>query len=144
MKKFAILLTLILLVGCSGLKINNDSTTQTMAYFAGKGVAIAVNTIVPEVDTELTRAWKALIERNQGKEEIPADQMVLFYNDCISIISIHTADPYGLIQDLGVLLTIYGAQFNEAGDLIAMSPVPMTVMNFFGMGWGNGRMVATR
>jgi len=144
MRKFTILLTLVMLIGCAGMKISNDSTTQTMAYFSGKGMGVAINTIVPDVDADLTKAWESLMARNQGVEEIPADQMIIFYNDCVGIIALHTADPYGLIQDLGVLLTIYGAQFNESGDLIGMQPVPMVVMNMFGMGYSNGRMVALR
>jgi len=147
MRKSIILLTAVFavfLAACAGFQLTDNATTNAMAYASGKGMGIAINTIVPEVDADLSQAYKDLMARNTGVTEIPADQMVLFYNDCIAKIALHTSDPYGLVQDMGVFMGLFGAQFNSDGNLIGIKPVPVITMNYFGMGYRNGRLVALR
>jgi len=146
MKKSIILLIsfLFVMIGCAGFQLTDNATTNAMAYASGKGMGIAINTIVPEVDADLSQAYKDLMARNTGVTEIPADQMVLFYNDCLSKIALHTSDPYGLVQDMGVFMGLFGAQFNSDGNLIGIKPVPVITMDYFGMGYRNGRLVALR
>jgi len=140
-------LTLIcaLFFGCGlNQQISDTANYQVMAYASGKGMGVAINEIIPGVDADLGDAWKDLIKNNEGNEIIPADQMVIFYNDCIGIISAKIDDPYGLIQDLSVMLTIYGAQFDESGKMTFIQPVPMNIMRYFEMGYRNGRRVALK
>jgi hypothetical protein len=132
----------ILLTGCAGWEITDSSTNQVMAYASGKGMGLAINTIIPDVDADLGVAWNKMMDAHAGADLMPADALLGFYNECIGIISLHTADPYGLIQDMGVLLTVYGADFDDQGNMIGIQPVPMSIMQFFEMGYDNGRMVA--
>jgi len=146
-----VLAAMALLVSCATtdgtvkqFTITDEASTQAIAYGAGKGMGIAVNKIVPVVDADLGVAWKSLMERNAGKDVITSSEMILFYNECIGIIALHTEDEYGIISDLGVFLMIFGAQFDQSGNLILIQPVPMKVMQFFEMGYRNGKMVALR
>lgn len=144
MRRFLVLLfiSLFLSMGCQGLQITDSSTHQAMAYFAGKGVGVAINKLYPEADESLGTAWDDLIEKNKGNEEISSEDMIGFYGNCIAILGTFTGDPYGLIGDLGALLTIFGAQFDDSGKLIALKPVPMSIMKMFEMGYDNGKIVA--
>lgn len=149
-KLFAILIVFALIAGCTGqgeLKINNDALTNSLAYGAGKGMAIAVNKIYPAMDAELTKAWVELMDANRGKDEIPSSEMVSFYNQCMGIISPHVGDEYEVIGDLGAMLTAFGAEFETEegrGRLIVIQPIPKMTMTFFGNGWASGRRVAQR
>jgi hypothetical protein len=152
MNNFLVLLTLVVTVffafGCATngdqIKINDSATHQVLSYASGKGMAIGINELYPDVDAELTAAWEDMMEKNKGQEMVAPEDMVYFFNDCISIIGVETDDPYGLIGDLGALLLIFGAEFSEGGQMLNVEPIPMSVLTFFGMGYANGRRVALK
>lgn len=136
-----------LLASCAGqgLQITDTPVDKTLAYFSGKGVAVGIIKVQPELDPFLTTAWEELMAEHKEDIEIPSLDMVMFYNRCLGIVSEHNDDPYGLIGDLGALLTLYGAEFAMDGQTIVMiQPVPTAVMQYFGMGYSNGRAVAKR
>jgi len=141
---FAIFLGLILLTGCAGLRIDKTATNEVLAYGAGKAMGIGVNRLVPQVDAELSASWSDMMQRSSGKEAVDPAEILLFYNDTIAIIGLHIDDPYGLTADLGVLLRIFGAQYDAQGAMVAIQPVPLEVMLFFEDGYKNGRRVALR
>ena len=82
------------------------------------------------------------MERNKGSDEISSEDMVLFYGDAIANLAVFTTDPYGLIGDLGALLTIFGAEFDDSGNMLSIKPIPYMVMKYFEMGYDNGKLVA--
>jgi len=70
--------------------------------------------------------------------------MILFFNNCAGIVSMHTGDQYGVIEDLAVMLTIFGAQYGPDGSLTFIKPVPMIVMKYFENGYASGRRVGLK
>lgn len=144
MKILGLMFATILIFSCVNgqIKIDDSATHHAIAYGAGKAMGYGINKKVPEVDTGLSEAWGRLMERTHGLETVPTTEMLIFYNDLIGILSIHTKDPYGLVADLGVLLMIFGAQFSAEGDMISIEPVPMGILQFVEMGYRNGRIVA--
>ena len=140
--KFIAPFLVLILFACNGAQIEDTTQNQAIAYASGKGLAIAINRVVPEVDKDLTREWLQMMERNKGLEMVPPEEILKFYSDMTGIMALHVGDPYGLIQDLGVLLMLFGAEFDVGGEMISIQPVPMSVLLFFEMGYENGRMVA--
>ena len=153
MKKLIIVACLSMLLGCAGIDLQDTPTNKAIAYGSGKGLAIAVHELTPPcttkdidkscVDADLTNAWVDLMERTQGMVEIPSAEMIMFYNECVQIIASPIKDPYGLIGDLSILLTLYAGEFVN-GEMVAIQPVPMEIMKFFEMGYDNGRRVARK
>ena len=141
---FSMLLCIVMLSGCAGFQITDTSTNKAMAYVSGKGMGIGINELVPEVDEDLTTAWVRMMDRNAANEFIPPDEMVMYFNDSISMIAMHTNDPLGLIGDLAAFTMLYGAGFDVDGNMTGIQPVPMAVMRFFESGYANGRRVALR
>lgn len=137
-----ILVGLIFLTGCHGLVLDDSATHQAIAYSAGKAMGIGINRLAPQVDADLSRSWVDLMQSGAGAEMIAPTQLRVFYNDMLQIISRQVDDPYGLIGDLGVLLMIFGAQYDEAGGLVSINPVPMAIMRMFELGYTGGRRVA--
>ncbi|OEU68421.1 MAG: hypothetical protein BBJ57_02330 [Desulfobacterales bacterium PC51MH44] len=142
--KIFLLILLVLLTGCAGMQIEETATHQAIAYASGKGMAIGINELYPQIDPDLTKAWEDMMFQAKDLDMMPVGQLMLFYSDAISIIGLHTNDPYGLVGDLGALLLIFGAQFDDKGEMIDIQPVPMSVMRWFGIGYSNGRRVALR
>jgi hypothetical protein len=138
----AISLLAFIISGCGQLQIESTATNQAIAYAAGKGMGLGINKRVPEADADLSKAWVDMMAKNTGQAMISAIAMVGFYNDVLVIIALHSKDPYGLIGDLGAVLLIFGAEFNQEGNMGSINPVPMIVMKFFEIGYKNGRMVA--
>ena len=146
MKKVLPLIALSLLVamiGCSGLQLDETPQTNATAYLVGKGLGIAVWVLSPVAVEDLETAWDEMMDRNKDVDIIPPEEILKYYGDCVGILALHTNDPYGLIMDLGVLLTIFGAQFNVDGEMIEINPVPKIVLTYFAMGWDNGKAVAS-
>ena len=139
-----LLVTLSVMVGCTGMGLKDTPTTNATAYLSGKAMGIAITELVPAAGVDLEVKWDEMITRNKGLEFVPAEEVLKFYSDCIGVIGLHTEDPYGLIMDLGILLMIFGAEFNVNGDMIAIEPVPMVVLTYFGLGYDSGKMVAGR
>ena len=145
MKKLIISVCLILLVGCSGLQIEDTATHKAIAYASGKAMAIGIIKVKPEVDPKLTGQWIELMRANLKNEIVPPSEMITFYNKSVLTIFNIYSDPYGLLGDLAALLTIYGATLDEDNKtMIGIQPVPYAVLEFFEMGYANGRTVAER
>lgn len=130
------------LFGCSGFQVTDSATNKVLAYASGKAMAIGIIKIRPEVDQELTSEWVALMDRNSGNESVSSAEMLAFYNQCVSIIAGQDFDKYGLIGDLSMLLTIYGAEIDDSGRMTNIQPVPLVILKTFEIGYANGRMVA--
>jgi len=144
MKKLFILIP-ILLIACAGVQIEQTATNNAIAYSAGKAMGIGINKLYPDVDADLSEAWLDLMSTDN--DIISSDEMIFFYNRCIGIIGLHTNDPYGLLGDLGALLTIFGAEFTideTQGAMVFIQPIPKIVLKYFELGYGNGKMVALR
>ena len=137
----ALVLMIALIAGCVETQVSDTPNHQALAYTLGKGMGIAVNKVVPTIDKDLSRGWMDMMTRNTANELVPPEEMLIFFNGCIGLISTQVSDPYGIIGDLGAMLMIYGAQFNPDGELIAIQPIPMSVLRFFEMGYKSGRMV---
>ncbi len=139
MKKLIAVLMVAFLAGCSGWQITDDANTQAIAYGAGKGVGAAVNKFVPKADKPLSDAWVAMIAANSGADPIPAERIMIFYQDAIRLLAAESKDPYGLISDLTMLLTIYGGFVDEAGNLVLAKPIPLRVARAFELGYKSGK-----
>ena len=144
MKRFFAVLAIISLIGCSGFQITDSSTHKLLAYASGKAMAIGINEVRPEVDAELTDTWVSMMESNAGNENVNPLEMVSFYNNCLLIITGQDFDKYGLIGDLSMLLTIFGAEIGTDGKMTIINPVPVSILETFAVGYANGRAVANR
>ena len=138
------LFLLVSLFGCSGFQITDSATNKVLAYASGKAMAIGIMKIRPEVDSELTSEWVAMMDRNSGNESVSSAEMLAFYNQCVSIIAGPDFDEYGLIGDLSMLLTIYGAEIDDSGRMTMIQPVPLVILQTFEIGYANGRAVAKK
>lgn len=146
MKKTAIVfLTVFLLSSCSSMQIEDTATHKAIAYASGKAMAIGIVKLKPEADAKLTEQWIDLMRNNLNNELVPASDMIAFYNQSILTIFNIYSDPYGLLGDLAALLTIYGAQLDDDGKtMLGIEPVPYAILEFFEMGYANGRTVARK
>lgn len=143
MKKLVIFALIVLLVGCSGLQISNEQNAQMLAYVAGKGMAIGIYKVSPKLAPPIEQAWMDMMGRCYNLTEIPTTEMLGFFNDAvIAQIPSLANDPYGLSGDLRFFLQLYGAEFNPAGNMIALKPIPMVVARAFQSGYEGGRSVA--
>ena len=122
--------------------IQETPTHQAIAYGAGKAVGIAVVKLVPSADFYLQEAFDRLMERNASVDTLSSEEVIAFFSECVAIMARHTSNPYGLIEDLSVLLLIFGAQYDAEGNLTAIDPVPKSVVMYFGMGYDSGISVA--
>ena len=142
-----LLVVLMFFAACAGtgvnLQVNDDNNTLAIAYAAGKAMGFGINKLVPEVDPDLTSAWSDMMKANIDNPMVSTDAMLMFYNQCLGAIALHTSDPYGLMGDLGIFLMIYGAQFDVDGNMIGIQPVPYKVLKYFELGYVGGRNVAS-
>jgi hypothetical protein len=76
---------------------------------------------------------------NAGADPIPADRIVAFYQEAILALAAESKDPYGLISDLTMLLSIYGGVLTEDGTLILAQPIPLRVAKAFELGYKSGK-----
>lgn len=143
MKKLAlssiILIFVFTMAGCAGWQIGDDANTQAIAYASGKGVGMLVNQYAKKADAPLTAAWVEMIEANDGADPIPASSIIAFYQESIMLLSAQSPDPYGLISDLTMLLSIYGGVLTENGQLVLAQPIPLRVAKAFELGYKSGK-----
>ena len=132
------------LIGCTGMQISDDSTHKVLAYAGGKSMAIGIYEVRPQVDVPLTDAWETMMDRNASMELVSPMEMVAFFNECSMIIAGDDFDKYGLVNDLLMLLTIYGAEFADGGKMANIDPVPMDILKLFALGYANGRSISNR
>jgi len=147
MKRFILLLMVACyLIGCAGgFEIKDDSKTQLLAYASGKTFAITINKRVPHLDEPLSNAWINYMNSIGNNSEADVQTTLGFYNEVVQILGEPIDDPYDLIGDLAMLLSLYGAQFDEtSGIMIVIQTVPREILKFFEMGYSSGRKVALR
>ena len=144
-KKISIILLAVgLMASCSGLEIEENTTNQAIAYGSGKAMGAAITKLVPQVNENLAFAWDGLMARGEGLDIMPSEHILEFYAAVMGIMALETGDEYGLIQDLSVLLLIFGAEFDVDGEMTFIQPVPMSVLRFFEMGYDSGVMITER
>jgi len=140
-----VVVLMVVSAGCAGFQVSDTSTHKILAYGAGKGMAIGINKVRPEVDPDLTNAWVEMMDANAGKEMVESLEMVAFYNHVLIIIAGGEYDKYGLVGDLAVLLTIFAADMDpQTHQMISIDPVPYAILQYFEMGYANGRAVARK
>lgn len=142
-----IVIGIMMFQGCTNgksLVIRDNQTHKTVAYFAGKGMGFGVNHYLPQIDADLTREWEYVMQKNSHNDFVPPEDMLGLFNSFISIASVYSEDPFGLVGDLGVMTMIYGAEFDDSGKMTRVDPVPMVTMRLFGMGYANGKRQALR
>lgn len=138
-KWLCLLVVSFFMAGCAGQQVTDTSHNKALAYASGKAVGISINKFAPNADPKFRALWAEMMDAHKGVDVIPSYAIAEFYNQCILVLTEeYKKDPYGLIQDLAVLLTIYGSEFAENGSLIKINPVPKIVMEYFAMGYRNG------
>lgn len=146
MKKIAFLMMAVfVLSGCAAWQtwtIPNDPNTQAIAYGAGKGVGVAVMRYAPKADAPLSTAWVEMMASNAGGDPIPAEKIQAFWQQAVMLLAQQTNDPYGLISDLTMLISIYGGFVDENGKLVLGKPVPLAVARAFELGYQSGKSAA--
>jgi hypothetical protein len=137
----------LLLAGCTAmgnLKIDETATNQAIAYGAGKGMGFAILKLVPDADQDLQTAFDGMMERNKAVKIVSGAEVVAFFSESVLILTRYTKNPYGLISDLSVVLMIYGARYDAAGNMVSINPVPKSVIMFFGLGYDSGRAIVIK
>ena len=143
-KIFACIALIGLMVSCSGMEIEENTTNQAIAYGSGKAMGAAITTLVPQVNENLGFAWDGLMAKGAGLDIMPPEYILEFYSAVMGIMALESGDELGLIQDLSVLLMIFGAEFGVDGEMTFIQPVPMSVLRFFEMGYDSGVMITNR
>ena len=128
-----------LVAGCSGFQVTDDANTQAIAYASGKTTGALVNRFAPKADAPLSEAWVSMMTTNAGADPIPAASIVAFYQQAILLLASQSADPYGLVSDLTMLLSIYGGVLTGDGTLILAQPIPLKVARAFELGYKSGK-----
>ena len=132
-------IALFALTGCAGWNVPDDANTQAIAYASGKTVGALVNKFAPKADQPLGEAWVSMMTSNAGADPIPAASIVAFYQQAIVLLAAQSQDPYGLISDLTMLLSIYGGFLTSEGNLVLAQPIPLRVVKAFELGYKSGK-----
>jgi hypothetical protein len=127
------------LTGCAGWNISDDANTQAIAYASGKTTGALINKFAPKADQPLGEAWVSMMTANAGADPIPAASIVAFYQQAILLLAAQSQDPYGLISDLTMLLSIYGGQLTADGQMVLAQPIPLKVAKAFELGYKSGK-----
>lgn len=144
MKKIiAVFFVIVFMSGCAGFQVTDSANSQMIAYGAGKGVGAAINKYVPKADKPLSEAWGSMMVANAGADPIPAERILAFYQEAVTLLAAQSKDPYGLISDLTAILSIYGGsiEYDETGGmkLVLSKPIPLAVAKFFELGYKSGK-----
>ena len=145
-----ILLALIFSFGCiaaqcAGLqdvKIDENARNQAIAYASGKAMGIAITKIEPNLNEPLGAKWDAMMAKAGAEPMMSPENIIVFFNEALAVIAVEVGDKYNLIGDLSVLLMIFGAEYDSEGNLISINPVPVSVLNFFSIGYDSGVKLA--
>lgn len=137
-----VFMTMAVLTGCSGWQISDDANTQAIAYASGKGVGLLVNQYAKAADGPLGDAWVDMMTANAGADPIAPEKIVAFYQQSIVALAAESKDPYGLVGDLTMLLSIYGGSLSADGKMMLAQPIPLRVAKAFELGYKSGRSAA--
>jgi len=142
------LFPIVILIGCAGLQLNDDAAGNSIGYFSGKGVGIAVNTGAPNSVDALEKNFDEFMARNAGNELVPPEETLALFNSSVGILTVEVADPYGLISDLTFLISQFGGQIvpvpGETPVLEGVQPIPLKVFKSFEFGYDSGKRVAAQ
>ena len=145
MKHLILIICLVVTVGCAnGLQVDDTASHKAIAYAAGKAMGITITKIEPDLNEPLGEKWDKMMDKPASDGMMASEYILAFYSEALMVLGSHVGDKYGLIQDLSVLLVLFGAQYSEQGDLIAIEPVPVSVLEFFAMGYDSGVMVVAK
>jgi hypothetical protein len=133
-----VLMLMVALTGCAGWTVTGDANTQAISYGAGKGIGAAVNKYAPKADEPLSLAWSDMMTANAGADPIPADRIMAFWQQSVVLLGQQTKDPYGLISDLTMVISIYGGSVTD-GKLVLAQPIPLAVAKAFELGYRSGK-----
>lgn len=142
MNKLFLILIALSLIGCGGLQISDSATDKTIAYVAGKGMGFTVNDLYPQLDADLSATWQEMMAAHKNNSINSYEYFLDWYNSTMQVILLEFNDPYGLVSDLSTLLTLFGAEFNEKGELINIEEIPYDTLVYFEMGYKSGRNLA--
>jgi hypothetical protein len=144
MKKFIVLIISMSLISCAGMELTDTTSGNMTGYITGRAmgaVVLETDQLGESVDEDLSAVWVSFMARNQGKKLVESDEMLSLYNECIGVVALHTDDPYGVVQDLGALMLLFGAQYADENreKLLSVEPVPYSVLKWFELGYENSR-----
>lgn len=128
----------VLLLACTGIQINESAGYQAIAYASGRAMGLAINKISAELDGVLTDRWGRFMDQNTTAM-IPPEETLQLFSDFSMQVVLHIDNPYGLLGDLAALLSIFGAEYDEDGELVNIQPVPKIVFMQFGNGYAASR-----
>ena len=132
-----------MLTGCANFQIKDDANSMATAYLAGKGMGLTINKLAPRIDADLSNEWRAMMASNTGAI-VPGTAIVQFYNRTALLMTGNVDDPYGLLADLSVLLTLYGAQYAPDKKLVFVQDAPRAVLEYFELGYSGGKRLALK
>ena len=144
-KKITLLIvSIIMIAGCAGFQLEDTPTGNTVGYFSGKGVGVAVNKFTPKSVPELEKRFDEFTAATMGMEMVAPDDSIKLFNDLVFILAKQTADPYGFINDLSFLMTQFGARFKinpdgSKGAMTGIQPIPRAVYLSFESGYDSGK-----
>lgn len=137
-----VLIIALVFIGCSGLQISDSASDKTIAYVAGKGIGFSVNDLYPQLDAELSATWVEMMEAHKNNSVSSYDYFLDWYNSTIQVIALEFNDPYGIVSDIATLMALFGAEYNDQGELINIQEIPYETLLYFEMGYQSGRSLA--
>jgi hypothetical protein len=141
-KLFALVLVSLFFTGCAvwqNWTVPGDPNAQAIGYAAGKAVGMAVNKFAPKADATLSLAWSDMMNSNAGDNPIPAEKIMAFWQQSVVLLGQHSKDPYGLLSDLTMIISIYGGVIDADGKLVLAKPIPLAVARAFEFGYRSGK-----
>ena len=148
MKRILIaLITLVFLTGCAGMELKDDAVGNSIGYFSGKGVGVAINEGVSEDTVKSIEAnYDAFMVRNAGNEMVSPEEVMALFNSSVGILTLEVADPHGLLSDLTFLISQFGGELvNVPGEnpvLSGVQPIPYRIFQNFEFGYDSGKRIA--
>ena len=144
MKKILSVLFVGLLIGCAGYQIDDNALSNDGAYFAGRGVYVAIHAFTPDSIDGLEKRYGEFLDATEGMETIEPELSLKLYNDVVFLIALQYNDPYGLLADLNFILEQHGAEFlkipGENKQMIGIAPVPRSLYVSFSRGWETSKL----
>jgi hypothetical protein len=141
-----VLLAMAFLAGCGGMQLNDDAVGNSIGYFSGKGMGIAINQAAPLSVPAIEKNYDEFMLRNAGLEFVPPEETISLFNSTVLALTFEIADPYGLISDLSFLMTQFGGQMLEipGGSPIVtgLQPIPLVIFKTFEMGYDSGKRIS--
>jgi len=144
MKKLIILIICLAFMGCAnGFQINDSAAHQITAYTSGRAMGLAICNLSPALDESLKIVADDFMAKNV-EAIIPAAKIIELHTSFLMQATLHIDNPYGLVSDFTMLLTIFGGELGPGGELLAVSDVPRIILVQFRAGYAVSRMNVAR